>query len=307
MYLIILKNLQNNREIVVNIHSYFLKKTITKVAEINWVDLENDYFEQLLEYKELRGFNWGLVEQLNTEFEYLKLQLEQYLIRHQKESKLTYSEDFTKLFGENIKEDEIVTVKIKDHYPEKILLLSFNYTSTLKKYKEDCLILKQINTQLNYIHGKVGLQSNPLIFGFGDEYNKDYLEFENLRNNELLKHIKSFGYFKTSNYHNLIRFIDIKQFQVYIFGHSLGLSDRTMLKQIFEHKNCKSIKIFYHQNDYTEKTFDITRHFSDKGLMRKKIIPFNLSSPMPQLNKTIQSFTYYYNSIKAGYRYKPYK
>ena len=58
-----------------------------------------------------------------------------------------------------------------------------------------------------------------------------------------------------------------------------------MLKEIFEHNNCKSIKIFYYkkseiENDFTEKTYDISRHFTDKGLMRKKIVPFQKSKPL---------------------------
>jgi len=165
------------------------------------------------------------------------------------------------------------------------MILSFNYTNTLEKYKEECQ--KSINTEINYIHGKLDTVSNPLIFGYGDEYNKSYLEFEELNNKELFKHIKSFGYFQTNNYHDLIRFVDEDDFQVYIFGHSLGLSDRTMLKQIFEHEKCKSIKIFYHKlsdtkDDYTDKTYDISTHFSDKALMRKKIVNKPNSFPMPQ-------------------------
>ncbi len=65
-----------------------------------------------------------------------------------------------------------------------------------------------------------------------------------------------------------------------------------MLNQIFEHQNCKSIKIFYHKknetiNDYTEKTYEISRHFKDKGIMRKKIVPFDLSLHMPQPNNPV--------------------
>ena len=123
--------------------------------------------------------------------------------------------------------------------------------------------------------------------GFGDELDKRYLEFEDEKNNELFKHIKSFEYLKTKNYYLLTRFIKAKDFQVNIYGHPCGLSDRTMLNQIFEHENCKSIKIYYHKkadgsNDYTEKTHEISRHFKDKGLMRKKIVPFDLSQEMPQ-------------------------
>jgi hypothetical protein len=33
-------------------------------------------------------------------------------------------------------------------------------------------------------------------------------------------------------------------FQVLIMGHSCGLSDRTLLNIVFEHNNCRSIKVF---------------------------------------------------------------
>jgi hypothetical protein len=51
----------------------------------------------------------------------------------------------------------------------------------------------------------------------------------------------------TKNFYELTRFIESNNFQTYIYGHSCGISDRTMLNQIFEHENCKSIKIFYHK------------------------------------------------------------
>jgi hypothetical protein len=70
-------------------------------------------------------------------------------------------------------------------------------------------------------------------------------------------------------------------------GHSCGLSDRTMLKEIFEHQNCKSILVNYYkwgtapnENDYTERTYEISRHFTDKGMMRKKVVSFDKSKPL---------------------------
>ena len=286
--MMVLRSFQFGKEkafIMVKIKSAFFHNTLDKLENINWVDLEDDYFNNLLACKSSRGFNLDKVKSLNDEFDFLKLKLEEYLIKVQKENEHSASEEISEVFCEKIKGKDIVTLKMNDELPSRILILSFNYTDTLEKYKKACQ--KCVDTQINYIHGKLEANSNPLIFGYGDEYNKSYLEFEDLKKKELLKHIKSFGYFKTSNYHNLIRFIEEDNFQVYILGHSLGLSDRTMLKQIFEHDKCKSIKFFYHklsetQNDYTDKTFDISSHFSDKALMRKKIVPFDLSSPMPQ-------------------------
>lgn len=280
----VLKNISNSNNHEVHIKSNYLSQTIEQISKTNWVDLENDYFDRLVGCKRSDGYNLQEVKKLNTEFDFLKKELEKYLLRHETENEIEFSQELLNLFYESIRSEDIVTTSIADEVPKRLLFLSFNYTKTLTIYKEQCK--NDIPTEINYIHGQLNSKTNPIIFGFGDEYNKNYLEFEELRNKELLKHIKSFGYFRSSNYHDLIRFLESDEFQVYIFGHSLGLSDRTMLKQIFEHEKCKSIKLFYHgddvKNDYTDKTYDISSHFSDKGLMRKKIVPFDKSFRMPQ-------------------------
>lgn len=164
--------------------------------------------------------------------------------------------------------------------------LNFNYTSTVEDYLKECQKIIPI-TNINYIHGNLsGINGEP-IFGFGDEFDKKYLEFEDEKNNELFKHIKSFEYLQAKNYYQLTRFLESNDFQVHIYGHSCGISDRTMLNQIFEHEYCKSIKIYFHEinedeNDFTDKTYEISRHFKDKVMLRKKLIPFVLSKKMPQ-------------------------
>ena len=60
-----------------------------------------------------------------------------------------------------------------------------------------------------------------------------YLNFENKDNNELFKHIKSFEYSLRENYHKLLKILNHDEFQIQIFGHSCGVSDRTLLNQIF--------------------------------------------------------------------------
>ena len=84
----------------------------------------------------------------------------------------------------------------------------------------------------------------------------------------------------------LLRFIETEDFEVFVMGHSCGLSDRTMLNTIFARQHCKSIKIFYNPkdaaNDYRNKTYEISRHFNNKASMREKIVPFPECEPMPQ-------------------------
>src|SRR5690606_25108531 len=182
---------------------------------------------------------------------------------------------YSEILKAPIQRNEVVTSNLSlDTEPENTLILNFNYTSTIENYSK--LSLEKFNDDdiaVNHIHGQLNNPKNPLVFGFGDELDSDYqkMELENI--NGFFEYIKSFWYFKTSNYHDLVRFIDSDDFQVYILGHSCGLSDRTMLNMIFEHSQCKSIKIFYHgtkeKNNYTALTHEISRHFRSKGEMRK--------------------------------------
>ena len=143
------------------------------------------------------------------------------------------------------------------------------------------------NYEINYIHGKLNSPDNPIIFGYGDEIDSYYERIENLNNNHFLRNFKSFGYFLTSNYQNFSRFIESDLFEVLIFGHSCGISDRTLLNKLLEHKNCHKVKIFYYmknssENDFTEKTYELSRHFSlnNKKRMIDLIVPFPISKPL---------------------------
>lgn len=273
-------------------NSILLKNTFEQIENLNWVDFEIEYFNEvknILNRKE--NPNYSLLNDLinlNKQFDVLKNKLIEYLL--EQESK--YSNPFQlqrygDLFTEPIEEKEISLETVKTHNPNNILFLNFNYTNTVEGYIQYCRD-KKINTQINYIHGKLNDSENPIIFGFGDEYDQKYIELEHMNNNKLFEHIKSFGYLRTDNYANLTRFVSAEKFQVHIYGHSCGLSDRTMFKEIFEHENCISIKIFYHQrpdgsNDFTDKCYDIYRHFTNKNMMRNKVVNEQYCMPMPQL------------------------
>lgn len=198
---------------------------------------------------------------------------------------------------ELVKYDKIV-VDVCDSYSNNVeknilwpeaLFLDFNYTKTGESYS------KLINLQNNkdygsashiQIHGKIKSDENQINFGFGDEMDEDYKIIERTGKNAYLKNIKSFQYLHTSNYRKLLNWIETNKFQVFIFGHSCGLSDRTLLNTIFENNNCRSIKIFYHQrevdNNYTELTQNISRHFNKKALMRTKIVNKTLCEKLDQ-------------------------
>jgi len=93
-------------------------------------------------------------------------------------------------------------------------------------------------------------------------------------------------YLLTPNYRDLLRFLEKDDFQVFVMGHSCGLSDRTMFKEIFEHEKCKSVRLFHYNGDFHDKAINVSKHFSNKGHMRKLIVDRKESDAFPQLNKS---------------------
>lgn len=289
----------------------------------NWVDIENEYYKLLK--KCLKDNDNSNVRKLNKEFEQVKNLLEKYLFEEvcdKTEFKKYNTEvrdifniwtrftDSTTFHGEFSK-DELQEVfdyssKLKYYnssgaydlgkYIEKQgleienIFLNFNYTPTVDSY-----ISSLLNDSENYygnsinlqIHGKLNDGANKINFGFGDEMDNHYKLIEEKDDNEYLRNIKSFQYLQNSNYKRLLTFVESKKFQVYVMGHSCGLSDRILLNTIFEHVNCKSIKVFYYKkgdyDNYTEIIQNISRHFNKKKLMREKIVNKTLCQPLPQI------------------------
>lgn len=270
----------------VNIKSKFVEMIITECHSSRWVDIENLYYDELKSIinsvgrldkeKEIKDLNKSL-ETIITE-----LQIYLYEIVQNTNSILDYNKIIRSPFEASEFVDESLFSSVQTSIGET-LILNFNYTPTVEQY------LSGPNLEINYIHGQLRSTQNPVIFGFGDELDPQYSSFELAKTKGIFDFIKSFWYFKTSNYRDLIRFIESNDYQIYILGHSCGLSDRTMLNMIFEHDNCRSIKIYYHhltgKNNYTGLTQEVSRHFKDKQKMRRRIVPFNKSEPMPQITK----------------------
>ncbi|NTW31783.1 MAG: hypothetical protein HGB12_04030 [Bacteroidetes bacterium] len=281
-------NNENTR--VIYKHDFF-KQIVLASKDYGWVDIEYEYYATLINiFRKLEKINLDRfpsisleLKHLNSCFDFIKKELVEYLLTiDYKLHKI--EEDISKHFFEGIVQPFTFNKKA-DNYGKRVLFLNFNYTSTVELYLKDD-ILKNYCT-VNYIHGKLNDNQNPIIFGYGDEMDTYYEKIERLNHNDFLNIFKSFGYFRTKNYQNLINFIDSDSFYVYIMGHSCGLSDRVLLNSIFEHSNCKSIKIYYFQkneteNDFFEKTQEISRHFKAEGKakMREIIVPFPECKPL---------------------------
>lgn len=166
--------------------------------------------------------------------------------------------------------------------PNQTMLLNFNYTHTADIY----MPVGYHTFETNHIHGSID-NVDSMIFGYGDELDEKYRELEKKNDNEYLKNMKSIRYQETDNYRKMLSFIEIEPYQVYIMGHSCGVSDRTLLNTLFEHKNCVSIKPFYYQDgagdNYNDLIASISRNFTDKKKMRDRVVNKTYCEPLPQL------------------------
>jgi hypothetical protein len=270
--------LYKNQHIVYK--SKFLKRLIDSFNKNNWVDIECEYFRLIKAYFSNTNFNERkeVVYQLNKEFNDLIEQLSVYIEKINKDLP-----NIPKLEINNSKTD---LRNIFNAYNKglEVKFLNFNYTDTLyAKYNVG-------QNDIIHIHGRVSdVNQNPIIFGYGDESDPDYQNIEDSGENIYLEHLKSFGYFKTDNYHKLLSFIDSAPFTAYIIGHSCGLTDRVLLNEIFEHPNCEKVEIFYHvrqdgSDNFKEITHEVSRHFKphNKNLMRRRISNKNSKNVIPQ-------------------------
>ena len=269
--------------------SIFFETILQSIETRGWVDIENDYYQLLKRCSESKDCGYT-VKELNMQLGFLQEKLIEYLgsigtNRYKKElhnamieffDPKDFSTEGKKKALENMGLEDANLEEIQNNFeeqkklrPERIMLLSFNYTSTAKMYGN-------FNLEFNYIHGELEHPKN-IIFGYGDELDRHYQDILDRNDNELLKNIKSVKYLETRHYHDMLEFLMSAPFQVLIMGHSCGNSDRTLLNTVFEHENCVSIKPFYHKwegggDNYLELVQNISRNFTNMKLFRDRVV-----------------------------------
>ena len=275
----VLNFLSSSQHSSITYKSNFFQRILNEFHKDSWVNIEHYYFRILKTYYSNSSFTnkKEIVSKLNKELDFLITQLAIYF-----GSINSSMHDIPRLEMDPLKAD--IYKLFTENNSSEIKYINFNYTDTInRKYftKENDII---------YIHGRVSdIDNNPIIFGYGDETDPAYQNMEDSGDNMYLEHIKSFGYFRTNNYHKLISYIDSSPYSVHIVGHSCGISDRVLLNEIFEHSNCQSIEIFYHASEngsdnFKEITQEISRHFKpqNKNLMRRKILNKSIKNIIPQ-------------------------
>lgn len=297
------KNPTNQYKYDAKLKSELVLRLISTCKEYNWVDIENEYYKILCELSSKNKEKE--IIRLNNDFQHLQNSLYDYLIRIEEEY-LSNKYDVSKSMLINqllepIEHNAAPKAQVSYHAttgtterkrrisekpkpkPNSILFLNFNYTSTIESYIKEMQKIVS-NTDVIYIHGKLNDNDNPMIFGYGDEEETNFEVLE--KYDECLKYVKTYWYLRTRNYENFLNFIDSDEFEVYIMGHSCGMSDKTMLSSIFNNPNCKKIKALTYDKsfgskdlaidttNYIEMTYQIGRLFKNKADLRKKLIPF---------------------------------
>ena len=203
----------------------------------------------------------------------------------------SYREELIKSIAQEPNPLELVKYRLRaksasDYFfiePENILFLNFNYTNSHRPYVDHQMTdnfgdHSSPATSSISIHGSIyDQENNPIIFGFGDELDEEYKDIENLNDNRYLENIKSINYLESGSYKSLLQYIESGYYEIFIFGHSCGISDRTLLNTMFEHDNCASIKVFYHEREdggdnYSDIVRNISRNFNDKVKMRDRVV-----------------------------------
>ena len=267
----------------------FFETILQSIETKGWVDIENDYYQTLKNNIDSPRCDYNVIE-LNKQLSFLQNKLVEYLktietseLKNDLKGEIVENfnpADFStegkkralRSIGlENYELAELSNKPYKQQKlrPKRTMLLSFNYTGTAKMYDGN-------NIELNFIHGDLEHPEN-IIFGYGDELDKNYQDILDKNNNEFLRNVKSVKYLKTRHYHELLEFLLSAPFQVLIMGHSCGNSDRTLLNTVFEHENCVSIKPFYHKWDdgrdnYLELVQNISRNFTNMKLFRDRVV-----------------------------------
>lgn len=324
------------------IKNTFLQLISEKLQLKNWVDIEQEFYSNLLSSLNSRNDDEdNPIRTLNGNLNNIKGHLEKYLIKTSQSftivneiqnyisqeiySKIKYSEISedakNKLFEQswNSMQDALKTksplnkssvkplplsalsllklenmsnrnlfFKALHDNSDKILdntsgtiFVNFNYTKT-----EDYFTSPE--SRVIHIHGELDNNDNPIIFGYGDEYDENYSKIENCGNDRFLENMKSINYSQTGNYKNLLSTLNEDFYQVCILGHSCGKSDRTLLKTMFEHENCASIKIYFREFEKDGKLYDnyldiyksISRNFDDKTKLRDRVVNKTLCKPI---------------------------
>ena len=148
---------------------------------------------------------------------------------------------------------------------ERRHILSFNYTDSFESILSGC----GIKAQYCYIHGKIGNGGkNTMVLGVDEHLTgKEYIPFA-----PFCKYNQRIFKETDSNYMDWLRFIDepeVLRRGLTIFGHSLGLSDRNVLKAFIMSRQMETTVFYRRSKTFTRMIGNLTEMIGrDEMIMR---------------------------------------
>ncbi|WP_306460139.1 AbiH family protein [Tenacibaculum discolor] len=212
---------------------------------------------------------------LNKEFSHVKILLKEYL------STIV------------VNKNKAVTTFFNLNFSGKqsVIVVNFNYTNTINQYLSDFFFSSSSFTRefrsvvYNYfIHGDL---NSDLTFGYGDDDSEEYKLMKKTGRDEYLENFKTFHYLEDNNYRELISILEgLENYETYILGHSLSLTDKTLLYEILSPEKCYNIHLFYRldisnedkkRREIKKLHFNISRILNNDNDSRKKNNTIELS------------------------------
>jgi hypothetical protein len=186
----------------------------------NWIDIE----EELIQYSRVTGVPHNLV---NYEQEFMDLS----------ESLISYLKEID---IKSINKDSHSFKLLQEIKGENFLILDYNYTGITKAtLKYLGLDNKEIDSRLIKVHGSV--EEGKIIFGVQDD--------ANIRPEHIFLRKAYPRHYKAINVDYQLQELS----NLYIFGHSLGITDHSYFEGFFlgqslqsNHQNAKNIHLYYY-------------------------------------------------------------
>ncbi len=147
-------------------------------------------------------------------------------------------------------------------------LISFNYTDTFKRIYDE-----EQNIEYDYIHGKLdtsrNVDENNMVLGIdeyldGDDKNKE-LDFIQFKKYFQRIHKKTGCQYKNwiPKLKSSINIVNEKSsyfnHNIYIYGHSLDITDKDILKELIMLPKTQTTIFYYDKNDYAQKIANLVR------------------------------------------------
>jgi len=265
---------QNSSEIKNIITNSFLGKLYNNEYK-NWFDIENAYFEELIFIKE------KTIRTITEEEEVKKIN-----------NNLTEIKGLLYKYLKTIKttSDSRISIFFKNHFfnkRENLYIINFNYTITVENYlfEND----STPKTRINYIHGDI--ENSEIIFGYGNDKHNKYLGLKNSNKDEYLRFFKTYEYLNSRNYSKIYEeaLEHFEDYEVSILGHSLGETDKTLLKEVLDNPKCKKIHL-YKRKDLCNSPTETAEEFNKLIYATSRIIENEKDLRIKVMNSKDSSF-----------------